>query len=355
MDVFRAGITSMQNKWNNLLRSNVRMRVFPLRLNDILLADYPHLVSIYNTYNSVVGSLSYQTIDKIKSEVFNYDKWSPEIAYYFMRPDHGFKFSTCHYCDMAYINAYEVDVEKEAIFFLNTASDDELKSKLNTCSSNSINAYKAVRPYISRHDFDKVATSLRCGPQKFEKTFFPSRNMRRHFDIEHVLPKSVCPLVGLSLYNFVPSCQVCNSKLKQTRVLGPLGVPIGKLSPTSSSYDFDTMVKFRLVPKNGCSFSGFPTKEQDKYQLDLDTSMDCDYEYNVRLFKLRERYDYHKIEALHWLEMKYCYPDSRISMMANALRDSQFDTQKIKDDIFQLSIGTLRHRVFGKMKQDILK
>lgn len=37
---------------------------------------------------------------------------------------------------------------------------------------------------------------------------------RRQFDLDHFLPKGKCPCVGLSLYNFVPSCQVCNSRIK---------------------------------------------------------------------------------------------------------------------------------------------
>lgn len=33
-------------------------------------------------------------------------------------------------------------------------------------------------------------------------------------DLDHFFPKSEYPLFALSLFNFVPSCQVCNSRMK---------------------------------------------------------------------------------------------------------------------------------------------
>lgn len=38
---------------------------------------------------------------------------------------------------------------------------------------------------------------------------------KRQFDIDHFLPKGKCPPVALSLFNFVPSCPVCNERIKR--------------------------------------------------------------------------------------------------------------------------------------------
>lgn len=353
MRIFENEISTIQNEWNSLQQANSALQVFPPKVREILLADYEQLADMFIEYDKIKKSLPPTVISKLENEIFNYKKWYDEIAQYFMDPAHGFEFSTCHYCDMAYVNAYKIDVEKDALFFLNTASKKELKNKLGL-SDKSIKKIEDNRKYKCRKDFDEVATSLRCDSDKFDKTFSPTQNMRRHFDIEHVLPKSICPLVGLSLYNFVPSCQVCNSKLKKTRVLGKYGIPELKLSPTSDKYDFDDMVKFKLVPGKECKLSAYPTKDRDNYRLDLDTSLDPDYDYNVQLFKLRERYDYHKMEALHWLEMKYQYSDSGIEMMASIFDDPLFEFHHIKESIFQSSLDKSHHRVFGKMKKDIL-
>ena len=348
--------STIQDEWKSLRQNNSALQDFPEDLSKILLAKYEQLVEFYKDYAESTNSLSDEEVKNLNKElekVFNYDKWYDEIAQYFMDPTHGFDFSTCHYCDMAYVNAYKIDAEKDALLFLNTASKKELTNKLDLCDKSIEKIYNHP-PFESPNEFDEFVVSLGCKPNKFDRTFNPTQNMRRHFDIEHVLPKSICPLVGLSLYNFVPSCQVCNSKLKKTRVLGKYGIPELKLSPTSDKYDFDDMVKFKLVPGKECKLSAYPTKDRDNYRLDLDTSLDPDYDYNVQLFKLRERYDYHKMEALHWLEMKYQYSDSRIEMLASIFDDPLFEFHHIKEAIFQSSLDKSHHRVFGKMKKDIL-
>lgn len=344
-------ISIIQKEWDKLRGNNIKLQQFPKSLKRILLADYRKLVNIYIKYKKIRNLLDDNSVIVEIEKIFNYDSWCDSIAMYFMDSKNGFHFSTCHYCNMAYVNAYDVDEEKDALFFLNTASDDELKNKLDTKSQKSINRYKQARPYTNEEDFNRVAESLRCKPDKFDRTFRKEIAMRRQFDIDHVLPKSICPLVALSLYNFVPSCQVCNSKLKKTRVLGKYGVPNLKLSPTSDMYEFENKVKFRLLPKTVCDFSSSLTDKKEQYQLDLDTSSDSDYEYNVALFKLRERYDYHKSEALHWLEIKNRYTDARIKMIAKVLN---FNFNKIKEDIFQFALDESYHRVFAKMKKDIL-
>lgn len=351
--IYSSEIAVMQRKWSRLRYRNPEMRKYPRKLKKILLADYHRLALYYISYMQISETKRQELYDGLV-EIFNYDKWGAEIAYYFMEPDNKYKISTCHYCDSAYVNNYEINTEKDAMFFLNTASDDELSKKLDTKSIKSINAYKAARPYTVKAEFDAVASRLRCSPDKYDKVFNPTRSMRRHFDVEHVLPKANCPIVGLSLFNFVPSCQVCNSKLKGTRVLGTLGIPIEKLSPTSPLNDFDGCVKFQLTPIPGCKLSGHPTKNPQSYTLDLDTSIDPDYEYIVNLFKLNDRYKYHKMEALHWLEMKYRYTGPRLAMMANALHSPEFSPKSIKQDIFQTVIDKDHHHVFDKLKKDIL-
>ena len=96
-------------------------------------------------------------------------------------------------------------------------------------------------------------------------------------------------------------------------------------------------------------------KNPNSYVLELDASLDSDYDYNVQLFRLNERYNYHKMEALHWLELKYLYTDAHLAMMANALHDSRFSAKSIKEDIFQTRLDNDHHRVFGKLKKDILE
>ena len=74
-------------------------------------------------------------------------------------------------------------------------------------------------------------------PKKSERIMHLLHN---HFDLDHFLPKSICPLVGLSFYNFVPSCSVCNEKLKGADRIGETDKQkLIQLSPTSEQYRFE--------------------------------------------------------------------------------------------------------------------
>ena len=112
------------------------------------------------------------------------------------------------------------------------------------------------------------------------------------------------------------------------------------------------MRKFILNPKPGRLISNRPTSHADDYELEMDIN-NPDYEIFVDMFHLRERYRFHKMEALFWLEMKCRYTNSRIQMMANSLHDSSFSFKRIKDDIFQTNLDQTE-RCFEKLKKDIL-
>lgn len=72
----------------------------------------------------------------------------------------------------------------------------------------------------------------------------------------------------------------------------------------------------------------------------------------MELFRLKERYNYHKSEALRLKDLQMRYPDSNIAIIASMLR-MPFD--EVKEDIFGLRFAKEQHRCFGKMKRDMLK
>lgn len=347
-------LVNMQIEWSRLRRVYPRLNVFPQNIKDIMKADYRGLILIYSDYRRIAKTDRENMKDELVA-LFNYDgKYREVIKGFLMDSANGFEINTCHYCDMAYVNIYTIDPTDDGLYFMNTASDDELKRKLETKSNKTVNTVRTNRPYNSIADFERVGNLLHWADNKFDKTFKPSYKHRSNFDVEHVLDKGSCPIVALSLMNFIPSCQVCNSRLKKTRVLGRNGVPEGKLSPTSPLYDFDNGVTIRILPKTG-QIKINPTQHREDYNLVFDVS-DKDYEYLVNLFKLEERYSYHKIEGLRWIELKQKYTDARITMMSNALRaNPHFTVDKIREDIFGSDFTNNEHRCFSKMKRDILK
>ncbi len=353
--IFQGKIANMQARWNTLQGRYAELAVYPVDVRMFLTADFHQLTQWYNAFRLIPLARREVINNDLITGLFDYDTWSSEIAEYFKEPTRGFNIYSCVYCDMAYVNAYEIDPYGDAMYDLNNLDDDELMRKVRTKSQRSLAIVKATRPYKTKADFDKVGASLRWVPDKFDKIFKPNYKYRHHFDLDHVLPKSKCRLVALSLYNFVPCCQVCNQRLKKTKVLGTLGQPYEKLSPTSPAYDFDGQVEFHVVPLKGVKAGSIrPSTRPQDYDLQLG-SQDPDYGIIVKTFKLQERYLIHKKVALHWLEMNYKYTDARIAMMANSLHHPSFSFKIIKSDIFQNELYNDGSMCFSKLRRDMLK
>ena len=338
-----------QKKWSEVRRRIPHGSHYPADIRKILKAEYPKLVAYYQQYISDKDHIAAADVSLLYS-IFSYNACYETIAGFFMDDKNGFNLGVCHYCGIAYINKYTIEGVKDGLDIINRSGAADLEKLLNIHSPRSLQKVIDHAPYATVDDFNRVGV-FRCG-DKFHAVF-PDKVNKNHFDLDHVLDKGNCPITAISLMNFVPSCSVCNEKLKKQKVLGHGRTPIEELSPTSKKFDFDGQVRFVLMPKAGRKIGNRPTRQADDYELKMDVKKAV-YENFVEMFHLRERYEFHKMEALFWTELKYRYTDSRIALMANSLKEAAFSTQRIKDDIFQRTLDK-RERCFEKLKRDMLK
>lgn len=307
------GVSRMQSRWTALRKKLVKKdaefkRLLPAKVYELLVMDFEGLADIYEKY--IVQVLEEEIVDDAKS-LFAYEghkdrydvTWTglrSKIVEFLLDKKNGFDIHTCHYCDMAYINVFEVGKKKKT-----------------------------------------------------------------QFDLDHVLDKGRCPILALSLFNFVPSCQVCNGqRIKGSRLLYPDARLRKKLSPTNLNYDFEGKVKIEVKNKKWeCSTIGFE-KRMDDYEIKFDTHLDPDYNEEVKAFHLKERYEYHKCEALRMLDLKERYSDARILEMARMIAGGSKVKMTLlgagylallKEDVFAKEFRKKFHRSFGKMYDDVME
>jgi hypothetical protein len=352
LKIFEDEKDDLQQKLTSLKGTySVKLGFLPGNIDEILKADFSQLVDWYKRF-IVLKQNTRNAINKRLEKIFNYDKWRDKIAEYFMDPSNGFNISSCYYCDMTYINGYKVDAVAEGLFFLNEATEDDLK-KLTSSAIRRKKIFKC-KPFKNKAQFDEIAKSFKWSKDKLKKTVLDNKDYKYQFDLDHVLPKSECRFVALSLFNFVPCCQICNQRLKRVKVLGHQGVPSVNLSPTSDTYEFDSNSQFYIIPNEHATVASIcPSTHPQDYKLQLVSEND-DYDFFIKLFDLENRYQHHKKIALHWLEMKFKYSDARIKMLSNALDPSNFTFERIKSDIFQDSLYESGDLSFSKMRKDIL-
>lgn len=130
-------------------------------------------------------------------------------------------------------------------------------------------------------------------------------------EIDHYYPRSEFPYLGLSLFNMIPSCHICNSNK---------GVKKDVVYPYDE--DFGNKVKFKLVPeiKEGGNTLGFFRGESDNFRVKLQLSeQELEQEYIQRVqkskeqFRLEELYNEHKSEIQDILRNAYYFNEEYIN------------------------------------------
>lgn len=312
-------VVERQEVWAELRKQLYKLKnefkkLLPTQLKKLMTLPYTQLAEIYDTYIALRLEEKSRLHLKLK-ELFSYTKdkggrfnaLSDSIIGFFKDKNNGFEIHTCHYCDMTYINYFQ---------------------------------------------YEEVTR----------------KGIRTQFDLDHVLDKGRCPLVALSLYNLVPACPTCNGPhIKGKRVMDVTLSQRQKLSPTSNLYDFDNQVKIWLCPKAEKVPNTDFLKHLDDYELDFDTLSDADYDKEINFLYLRERYNYHKCEALRLADLKVKYTPSKIKEMARIICNTgngeqseptpiaNMITEQIRRDIFGMDFSNEHHRAFHKLRKDILE
>lgn len=268
----------LESKWENWKRKHGCVRTLNKSVADLLIMDFDDLVSFYENFLPVRSKRCFtsKSLHDLQ-EIFKYTgKYDTKISDFFKRHADELKIYTCHYCDMAYINVY------------------------------------------------------------IEKSKGASKSQ---FDIDHFLPKGKCPPVALSLFNFVPSCPVCNERIKREELPNVKLKELKYLSPSSFDFDLDKRIKVKLGHQKR-------THEDFIYFV-------AKYPYSkyVDFFHLQERYDYHKVEALRLEKLKKNYSKAQIALIAKCLHRS---SKSVREDIFNKKSLQENHRCFSKFTLDIL-
>jgi hypothetical protein len=344
--------------------------IYPSQIKDVVCGRYDKLVDIYLDYKEIKakekGDKTFKALENDLFSLFSYSQsetvfsrvFQPDIADFFMRHAEELELHLCHYCELSYVNVYGFSsVFKNFGHFLKNATKEEIKHYVRRADGKPLseNIIKDIVDLQGTHHESKITEAFdglrHWHGMKQKKSESVVSKLRNHFDLDHFLPKSQCPIVGLSLYNFVPSCAVCNEKLKGADEIG--GDDKAKwlaLSPTSDLYSFedDVTIKIEPLPRKLKIM-----KNPKKYRL-VFSPKDSQYEPLIHEFLLEERYNYHKNEALRLHDLLIDYPKSRIKMLKGVFGGIKTE-KEIENDIFGVEYRQQFHRCMSKLYSDIFR
>lgn len=299
----------LQKNWQKLKHKYSELSIFPKKVRKIICADFPKITTWY--FKFIEKSISDELMKALKL-LFCYSNYRDIIAKFFYSRIEQMNIFSCFYCDIHPIGKYEIE-------------------------NNSNN--------------------------KENLTY-------RTFDVDHFYENAQIPILALSIKNFVPSCQVCNSRVKGKRdFLEFYGLNSKKMSqeekknilykiaPMSKNCDFDANVHIYVLPKKGFTKKIKFLDNIDSYKIHI--SGDIDYINHVKAFRLNERYNSVTIlaEALSILDLKRKFPISKIQEIKRLLSKGQklITAEQIEEVIFRKNYDINRHSNLLKLKQDLLE
>ena len=342
-----------EQKWNSFVTSNPKKNSYlPQTLKELLICPPSKIIEIFTTFiNTKYTKKELKTISFIDYEN-NYDI----IVDFFLKHKDKMDISTCCYCNLSYVNIFQNKNENELLDILNSPYDGNIISLFNkanvNCSPSMLKKIKKNQPYLTIEDFNKLDKRWN-GKKSIQLSI-----MKQQFDLDHFLPKGECFLISLSLNNLVPSCQVCNSRIKLANYIkkAKINELQEKHFPTSKNYNYENELEFSLwlhkIPE--IEFYSHP----DYFSLHIgETQKNSIYMEEAELFRIQDRYQYHICEVLKYVDNQRFFNKFYTRMMLNNLIDNETltDFALIKEIICSVDFKNENKRIMSKLFNDIEK
>ena len=223
---------------------------------------------------------------------------------------------------------------------------DKSIQKMFNYDKASSNSFKPLisklQPKISKYieKYGDIHTCYFCNIDFINRFKIRDAKTKNGFTLDHFLDKATYPFLALSIYNLIPSCYICNSKVKGTN-------EIISFAPTSKEFDFDKKVKFKTFIIN----ENLEIEEEKDFSLLLKEDYGNMYKSYVDVLELDGRYEYHKYKVIELVNKRKLYPNSRIKELAKLTQQTE---EKVKQDLFgEYDEDNLHKQPLSKLIKDI--
>lgn len=164
-------------------------------------------------------------------------------------------------------------------------------------------------------------------------------------EFDHFYPKDKYPLLAISFYNLIPSCNICNTHFKQNREPDKIFNP------------------YKIVDENHFSFKSFPNDVSTLYGAKNNLTLDFDYnsddetneeiKNSIEFFGLKDTYEKCHSKLIEDIIYKrLAFSDRYIKELQATYKISFEDAYRI---LFETYFEDDKHykRPFSKLKKDI--
>lgn len=163
-------------------------------------------------------------------------------------------------------------------------------------------------------------------------------------DIDHFFPKKFLPLLSLSLYNFIPSCQICNSRFKNQHIKKIL-------------YPFDDGYKNNAMFKAKYLSSITDIHPQIEIQIEnISKNKSFETGEDIQLFHIEEIYQSHNEFISDLIYKHHIYNNPTFKKSIKKLLPFTLNSEQTNMLLFGYSLDSRKDekKQLGKLVNDIL-
>lgn len=171
-------------------------------------------------------------------------------------------------------------------------------------------------------------------------------------ELDHYFPKSEYPILALSFFNLIPSCNICNSTIKGKQNLNLSTNLHPYLEGVDESYKFDYGMDDISL------FDGDKNKMELKiYKENLNDKSNK----TLKFFKIEEIYQKHKDTVVNLILLRKRYTNSVLEELTNLFNSSSDNNDILlsKDELFNNLFHVNSEKAIdtslGKLKQDTIE
>lgn len=274
-------------------------------------------------------------------EIFNYTGLQPEISKFFEKYINP---KTCYYCNIDFINVFGEFID--VYDFIKNAPIEQFKN-ISNFENYKEEILKIQNDRNNQINEEEIKNNLNGFFEKIEKHFQESFKTSNGFTLDHVIDKGTHPYFALSLFNLVPSCYTCNSKLKRSENIGE------NISPSADKkFDFHQKVKFKTyLSTNNDTLQIEKIEDIEIFLKEYDTNQK--YKKYIEVFRLDERYRYHRNRVIEMIDKRKRYPDSRIRELATQTNQTFAQVKKDLFGDYWIKEEDFHKRPLSKLTHDI--
>lgn len=146
-------------------------------------------------------------------------------------------------------------------------------------------------------------------------------------DLDHFYTQENYPFLALSLYNFIPSCQICNSRFK-----GKIFNPNKHIYPYDE--EFGNCAKFKIESEN----LSYIWNNSEEFDIHIEANNNCSYKNkinkSIKTFKLNEVYKTHKDYCRELINRTIIYNEEMVENLLSQYPDMFNNIDEVKSFVF---------------------